>query len=42
MLKINIKNALDFIYSLLGTKYGWWNIAPLDLKEIKEAPRDSK
>ena len=26
MLKSNIKNALDYVYSLQGTKYGWWNI----------------
>ena len=24
ILKTNIKKSLDFIYNLIGTKYGWW------------------
>ena len=35
MLKNNIKKSLDFISSLIGTKYSWWNNND-DMRYIEE------
>ena len=34
MLKSKIKKGLDFIFKLIGTKYGWWNKDDMRYNEI--------